>query len=179
MSKNKSGTSDDTFQEGTTSQPQPRSPSSAADSSDETFHEGTTPVQAFSTPVLPGGLETEARLRQGRPPRVASERPRESAEVAGMTQTRMQSMSEPADSASEVAAAIAGALTPAGLEARYPGLVIGSVGAVAGFTAGAATGAAIGALLGGAAGAAIGAQVGAALAAQAEATKIQPPAERT
>ena len=28
---------------------------------------GTTPVQAFSTPVIPAGSETDARLRQGRP----------------------------------------------------------------------------------------------------------------
>jgi hypothetical protein len=179
MSKNKSDTADDTFQEGTTSQPHPRSPSSAADTPDETFQEDTTPVQAFSAPVLPGGVGSELRLRQGRPPRVAPARPRESAEVAAMAQARTQSMSQPADAASEIAAAIGGALTPAGLEARYPGLPISSVGAVAGFAAGAATGAAIGALLGGAAGAAIGAQVGAALAAQAEATKIQPPAEKT
>jgi hypothetical protein len=95
MSQNKSHTSDDTFQEGTTSLPQPRSPSSAVDPSDETFQEGTTPVQAFSAPVLPGNLGTEARLRQGRPARVAAANPREAAEVAGMAQAGTQPVTEP------------------------------------------------------------------------------------
>ena len=95
MSKNKPDTSEETFQEGTTNRPRPKSPSSAADtsaetfqegatgqprpkptaaaadSSAETFQEGMTPVQAFASPVLPAGLGTDDRLRQGRPPRVA------------------------------------------------------------------------------------------------------------
>ena len=65
------------------------------DAPDETFQEGVTPVQAFSTPVLPADPGTETRLRQGRPPRVATGKLCESAGTDGSAQAGAQPRAEP------------------------------------------------------------------------------------
>jgi hypothetical protein len=87
MSANQPRTSEETFQEDTTTGSRPKSSPPPANSSEETFQEGTTPVQAFSTPVVPADSGTEVRLRQGRPPRVSPATPDKPQEVVGAPQT--------------------------------------------------------------------------------------------
>lgn len=71
--------------------------------SDETFQDGTAPVQAFTSPAVRPTSGAELTPRLGRPPRVASVRPRDSKNSAVPLPTEA-AMDEPVESLNQAGA---------------------------------------------------------------------------
>jgi hypothetical protein len=64
------------------------------DDIDETYQDNTAPVQAFSTPVVSPGRESDTRSRRNRPTRVNAEIPSDSSDIAATVQNGSQAMTE-------------------------------------------------------------------------------------